>query len=171
MEIKLTDWSVNARTAADILGVPVETFRTWRKRHGLLPQDEWAGAGRAPEMTFQFRHLLQARVAQKLMSVGVSVKDACAAAYFGNFQTFINEEQVRVGFVDGEVCVPGKPGRGANEFEDVFLTFSLENDGRRIARALADDIADHRGEDVGEAALKDFMEMIEENRARLREEV
>ncbi len=170
MTIQLTDWVVNARTAADILGVPVETFRTWRKRHGLLPQGEWSGSGRAPEMTFQFRHLLQAKVAQKLMSVGVPAKDACAVAHYGNFQTFVNREQVRVGFVDGEACVPEKPGRSANEYEDVFLTFSLENDGMRIARALAEDISDNRGDDAGEAAYKDFVKTVDEIRARLRGE-
>lgn len=170
MAIKLTDWDVNARTAADILGVPVETFRTWRKRHGLLPQGDWAGRGRAPEMRFQFRHLLQARAAQKLMSVGIPVKDACAAAPCGSFQTFLNREQVRIGFVDGEACVPGKTGPGANEYEDVFLTFSLEHDGMRIARALAEDMAENQGDEVGDSAYKGFEETVNKIRARLRGE-
>lgn len=162
MTIQLTDWVVNARTAADILGVPVETFRTWRKRHGLLPQGDWAGSGRAPEMTFQFRHLLQARTAQKLMSVGIPVGQACQAVHYGVFHRFMNREEVRIGFVDGKVH------KGANEFEDVFLTFSLENDGMRIAHAIADDISDNRGDDEGEAAFKDFKKTVDEIRARLR---
>lgn len=165
MEVRLTDWAVNARTAADILGVPVETFRTWRKRHGLLPQGDWAGSGRAPEMTFQFRHLLQARTAQKLMSVGVPVGQACEAVHYGVFHQFFNCEEVRIGFVDGKV------NKGANDFEDVFLTFSLENDGMRIASALADDIADNRGGDVAEAAYKDFVKTVNSIRARSRGEV
>ncbi|TRD22092.1 MerR family transcriptional regulator [Palleronia caenipelagi] len=171
MNVKLTDWDVGARTAADILGVPVETFRTWRKRHGLVPTPEWPGRGRAPEMRFQFRDLLQARVAQKLMSVGVSVKDACAAAHHGNFNTFISGGQVRVGFVDGELCVPGKPGRGPNEYEDVFLTFSLENDGWRIARQFKEDLADEYGEEVATAAYDDFVKYVEKIRSRSRVDV
>lgn len=154
MQVKLADHYVNARTAADILGVPVETFRTWRKRHGLLPQADWKGPGRAPEMMFQFRHLLQARAAQKLMSVGIPVGQACKAVHYGVFQAFFNQDEVRVGFVDG------KARDGGNVFEDVFLTFSLENDGMRLARALADNIADHYGDDVAEAAHKDFLNSV-----------
>ena len=165
MTIKLTDWDVSARTAAEILGIPVETFRTWRKRHGLLPQGEWAGKGRAPEMRFEFRHLLQARTAQKLMSVGIPVGQACEAVHYGVFHRFMNNEEVRIGFVDGKV------NEAANELEDVFLTFSLETDGKQIARDIAKDISDKWGDDVGEAAHEGFLNSVNETRARLRGEI
>ncbi len=165
MTIRLSEWHVSARIASEILGVPVETFRTWRKRHGLLPQAEWAGPGRAPEKMFQFRHLLQARVAQKLMGVGVPVGQACEAASYGAFRAFMARQDIRVGFTDRAV----NPAPDLDE--DVFLTFSLENDGIRIARQLADDIATHRGDETGKIALDDFLKAIRDNRAQLRGEM
>ncbi|MBT9385630.1 helix-turn-helix domain-containing protein [Pseudooceanicola sp. CBS1P-1] len=159
MEIKLTDWSINARTAAEILGVPVETFRTWRKRHDFLPQPVWGGTGRAPEMTFQFRHLLQAKAAQKLMSVGVPVGQACKAVHYGVFHDFMNQKEVRIGFVGGKIHP------APNEYEDVFLTFLLENDGASIARKLADDISLSHGNEVGERALQNFWKAVKNIRS------
>lgn len=150
MNVKLEDWAVNARTTSNILGLPVETLRTWRKRHGLLPQN-WVGSGRAPEKHFQLRDLIQVRVAQKLMSVGVPVSKACQAANVSRMEPFFRGEQYTFGIGDEGLRVEH------DRDNDVVLSFYLEKDGLRLARAVSDDIAQHRGTDVGDAALDDFL--------------
>lgn len=160
MTVQLTDWAMDAHTAAEILGVPVETFRTWRKRHGLLSQGDWMGSGRRPAMHFEFRHLLQATVAQKLMSVGISADIACKAPHYGVFQQFINCEPVEIGFADGQVCC------GGYSDDDVRLTFSMEKSGVKVAKEIASNIEANEGRACADAALNSFFAQVDAERAR-----
>lgn len=160
MNVKLEDWAVNARTAALILNVSVKTLNTWRFRDGLLPQN-WAGPGRAPEKCYQLRDLIQVRVAQKLISVGLPVSKACQAANVSHMEPFFRGEQYTFGFADGELRTSYDPE------DDVVLGFYLENDGWSFAHALAVNICEQRGEDVGQAAYLDFQRRVNDLRARL----
>ncbi|MFA8385402.1 MAG: hypothetical protein ACEPO2_07240 [Pelagibaca sp.] len=150
MNVKLEDWAVNARTAALILNAPLNTLKMWRYRDNLLPQN-WVGPGRAPEKCYQLRDLIQVRVAQKLMSVGVPVSKACQAANVSHMEPFFRGEQYTFGIGDEGLRVE------YDRDNDVVLSFYLEKDGLRLARAVSDDIAQHRGTDVGDAALDDFL--------------
>lgn len=150
MNVKLEDWAVNARTAALILNVSVKTLNTWRFRDGLLPQN-WAGPGRAPEKCYQLRDLIQVRVAQKLISAGLPVSKACQAANVSHMEQFFRREPYTFGIGDEGLRVE------YDRDNDVVLSFYLEKDGLRLARAVSDDIAQHRGTDVGDAALIDFL--------------
>lgn len=165
MTTKLTNWAMDAQTAASILGVPVETFRTWRKRHGLLPQPDEVSGRRKPPMYFEFRHLLQAMVAQKLMSVGVQAEVACKASHYGVFQSFVNRQRVVVGFFDGQFRA------GGYSDDDVCLTLSVEKSGREIANKIAGNIEMHEGSNVAEAALDDFFDYVDAERLRLGQEI
>lgn len=150
MNVKLEDWAVNARTAALILDMPLATFRTYRHMYDLLPST-WAGLGRAPEKHFQLRDLLLARTAQKLVSVGVNARQACREANRCSIEQFFRREPYTFGIGDEGLRVE------YDRDNDVVLSFYLEKDGLRLALAVSDDIAQHRGTDVGDAALDDFL--------------
>lgn len=160
MNVKLEDWAVNARTAALILGMPLATFRTYRHMYDLLPST-WAGLGRAPEKHFQLRDLLLARTAQKLVSVGVNARQACREANRCSMEPFFRREPYTFGIGDEGLRTSYDPEN------DVVLSFYLENDGWSFAHALAANICEQRGEDVGQAAYLDFQRRVNDLRARL----
>lgn len=162
MSINLTEWSVSAQTAAHILGMPVETLRTWRKRHGLLPQTPTPGSARAPAMSYQLRHLLQVRVAQKLIAIGLSVDTACQAPGYGLFHAFLNGEEVRYGFEGGEIR------SSAFDPDGVCITFKIERDGREIVAGLIENIAETSGEQAALEAQMGFDAAVEQIRSTKR---
>lgn len=152
MPIKLEDYPVNTAEAASILGVPAKTFSMWRQRNGLLPK---SGGGRGFPLVFHFRDLLCARVAQKLMSIGVPAADACQYVNrLGFVSEFANGGTVKVAFVGGKI------GHSANLDEDVFLSFGLENDGWSIAQGIAALIKSTFGKSVAVEALTQFEEEV-----------
>ncbi|MFC3057864.1 hypothetical protein [Paenirhodobacter populi] len=135
---------ISTEALAAFLGVKLETFKTWRKRGGLLP-DQAPGKGKTAE--WGFGDCLKAYAAKVLIEAGAST---ITAATFANgadaFETFMKGTPLHA-----------PPGIGGLE------AISLEDFGRELAdwfchhiAATLDPETGYGGPDAYAAAKADF---------------
>lgn len=146
-------WSIGSEKMAEALGVPEETFRTWRGRHGLLAHVQ-PGRGRAA--LFNFADALDALLAHKMMKAGVNKDTACH--YVNSFKialhSFVSGEPVQIGIVDGEVKGSYDPQT------DPVLSVPLDLDGWKIAQVFIDDIGSKLGANEAADAKRELDHMV-----------